>query len=169
MVPPSALPLPFAPLHASPLSSFSPLLSPVPFLHPSSSAPPFPLQIDVTGGGLLALAVTFLLTSLFYAVTLHLAATFFIGDVPSQRAATAAPVPALVSILLQQYGQSDAAVGFDPSLLVGLVVLATLVADLLAVSFVYRLKLRSAIPLVLLHFGFAALLGVALGNLLGVL
>jgi hypothetical protein len=37
------------------------------------------------------------------------------------------------------------------------------------VSFVYRLKLRSAIPLVLLHFGFAALLGVALGNLLGVL
>ncbi|MEF8876087.1 MAG: hypothetical protein V5A60_05160 [Haloarculaceae archaeon] len=144
----------------------------VPPSHPSLALSPpatFPLQTDVTGGGLLALVVTFLVTTLFYAVTLHLAATFFIGDVPSQRAATAAPVPALVSLLLQRYGQSDAAVGLDPSLLVGLVVVATLVADLLAVSFVYRLKLRSAIPLVLLHFGFAALLGVALGNLLGVL
>ena len=157
MVPPSALPV------ASPLAS---LLS-LPVTPPLSL--PFPLQTDVTGGGLLALVVTFLVTTLFYAVTLHLAATFFIGDVPSQRAATAAPVPALVSLLLQRYGQSDAAVGLDPSLLVGLVVVATLVADLLAVSFVYRLKLRSAIPLVLLHFGFAALLGVALGNLLGVL
>ncbi|MFC7176508.1 DUF7473 family protein [Halosegnis marinus] len=38
-------------------------------------------------------------------MTLHLAATFFIGDVPSQRAAYAAPVPAAVSILLQQYGR----------------------------------------------------------------
>jgi hypothetical protein len=128
-----------------------------------------PLQTDLTGGGLLALVVTFLLTTLFYAVTLHLAATFFIGDVPSQRAATAAPVPALVSILLQQYGRSGAAVGIDPSLLVGLVIVATLVADLLAVSFVYRLKFRSAAPLVLLHFAFAAVLGIALANVLGVL
>jgi hypothetical protein len=127
------------------------------------------LQTDLTGGGLLALVVTFLLATVFYAITLHLAATFFIGDVPSQRAATAAPVPALVSILLQQYGRSDAAVGIDPSLLVGLVVAATLVADLLAVSFVYRLKFRSAAPLVALHFGFAAVLGIAVGNLLGVL
>jgi hypothetical protein len=150
MVPPSALPV------ASPLAS---LLS-LPVTPPLSL--PFPLQTDVTGGGLLALVVTFLVTSLFYAFTLHLAATFFIGDVPSQRAAYVGPVPAAVSILLQQYG-------LDSSLLVGVAILATLVADLLAVSFVYRLKLRSAVPLVLLHFGFAALLGVALGNLLGVL
>jgi hypothetical protein len=149
MVPPSALPV-------APLAS---LLS-LPVTPPLSL--PFPLQTDVTGGGLLALVVTFLVTSLFYAFTLHLAATFFIGDVPSQRAAYVGPIPAAVSILLQQYG-------LDSSLLVGVAILATLVADLLAVSFVYRLKLRSAIPLVLLHFGFAALLGVALGNLLGVL
>jgi hypothetical protein len=170
MVPPPVSPLrpsftfPFASLPS--LSNLSPL-SPSAAVLPSQ--PALPLQTDVTGGGPLALVVTFLVTSLFYAFTLHLAATFFIGDVPSQRAATAAPVPALVSILLQRYGRSDAAIGVDPSLLVGLVVLATLVADLLAVSFVYRLKLRSAISLVLLHFGFAALLGVALGNLLGVL
>jgi len=121
-----------------------------------------PAQADVTGGGLLALVVTFLLTSLFYAVTLHLAATFLIGDVPSQRAAYVGPVPAAVSLLLQQYGLAD-------SRLVLVVIVATLVADLFAISFVYRLKLRSAVPLVLLHFGFAAALGVALGNLLGVL
>jgi uncharacterized membrane protein len=120
------------------------------------------LQVDVTGGGPLALLVTFLVTTLFYAVTLHLAATFFIGDVPSQKAATVAPAPAAVSILLQQYGLRS-------SLLVGVAILGTLTADLLAVSVVYRLKFRSAVPLVLLHFAFAAALGIALGNLLGVL
>jgi hypothetical protein len=124
---------------------------------------------SITGGGPLALVVTFLLTALFYAVTLHLAATFFIGDVPSQKAATAAPVPAAVSILLQQYGVAGAAFGIGPSLLVGLTILATLVADLIAVSAVYRLQWSSAVPLVVLHFAFAAVLGIALGNLLGVL
>jgi hypothetical protein len=121
-----------------------------------------PLQADVTGGGLLALFVTFLVASAFYAVTLHLAATFLIGDVPSQRAATVGPVLAIVSLLLQQYGTTS-------SLLVGVTILVTLVADLIAVSFVYRLTFRSSVPLVLLHFGFAALLGVAIGNILGVL
>lgn len=157
MVTPSAPPLglpPASPFSLPPAAPLSPLAPP--------ALLPFPLQADATGGGPLALIVTFLLTSLFYAVTLHLAATFFIGDVPSQRAAYVGPVPAAVSILLQQYG-------LNSSLLVGVAVLATLVADLLAVSFVYRLTLRSAVPLVLLHFGFAALLGVALANLLGVL
>jgi hypothetical protein len=122
--------------------------------------PPPPLQ-SVTGGGPLALVVTFLLASLFYAFTLHLAATFFIGEVPSQKAAYVGPVPAAVSILLQQYGLSS-------SLLVGVVIVATLVAELLAVSAVYRLKFRSAAPLVVLHFGFAAVMGVALANVFGV-
>lgn len=125
-----------------------------------------PLQ-SISGGGVFAIAVTALLTTLFYAVTLHLAATFFIGDVPSQRAAYAAPIPAAVSIILGQYGRSGA-FGLDGSLLVAIAVAATLIADLLAVSFSYRLKLRSAIPLVLLHFAFAAVLGIALVNLLGI-
>ncbi len=38
---------------------------------------------SLTGGGILAVLVTVLVTWLFYAVTLHLAATFFIGDVPA--------------------------------------------------------------------------------------
>jgi hypothetical protein len=115
---------------------------------------------SITGGGVVAVVVTFVLVSLFYAVTLHLAATFYIGDVPSQRAAYVGPVPAAVSILLQQYGLND-------SLLVLVAIAGTLLADLLAISFVYRLKLRSAVPLVLLHFGFAAVLGFALANVFG--
>ena len=111
--------------------------------------------------------MTFLLTAAFYAFTLHLAATFFIGDVPSQRAAYAAPVPALVSILLGEYGQSGV-FGIGPDLLVGVALVVALLADLAAVSVAYRLKLRSAVPVVVLHFAFAAVLGIALGNLLGV-
>jgi hypothetical protein len=123
---------------------------------------------SITGGGLVALLVTFLLTVLFYAVTLHLAATFLLGEVPSQRAAYAAIVPAITSLLLQQWGLAGSG-PLDPALGVAVVVLVTLVADTVAVSFVYRLKWASAVPLVLLHFAFAAVLGVALGNIAGVL
>jgi hypothetical protein len=124
-----------------------------------------PLQAGVTGGGPLAILVTFLVVALFYAVTLHLAAVFFIGEVPSQRAATVAPAPALVSLLLQQWGQVDAVV--SPGVGVLITIVATLVADAIAISFVYRLQWRSAVPLTLLHFAFAAVLGLALNNIFG--
>lgn len=122
---------------------------------------------SITGGGFLAIFVTFLLATLFYAVTLHLAATFFIGEVPSQRAATVAPAPAIVSILLQRYGLDSGVL--PPGLGILVAVAVTLAADAVAISFVYRLKWSSAIPLTLLHFAFAAVLGVALGNVFGVL
>ena len=131
--------------------------------------PGWALQVDITGGGPVALLVTLFVTVLFYAVTLHLAATLFLGEVPSQRAVYAAIPPAVVSILLQQYGRTDGAVPVDPLLQVGVVIAATLLADLLAISFVYRLKLRTAFPLLVIHFTIAALLGSALGNLLGLL
>jgi hypothetical protein len=124
-----------------------------------------PLQAGVTGGGPLAILVTFLVVALFYAVTLHLAAVFFIGEVPSQRAATVAPAPALVSLLLQQWGQVDAVV--SPGVGVLITIVATLIADAIAISFVYRLQWRSAVPLTLLHFAFAAVLGLALNNIFG--
>jgi hypothetical protein len=110
---------------------------------------------EITGRGPLAMVVTFLVAALFYAVTLHLAATFFIGDVPSQRAATVAPVPALVSILLQQWGAA-------------VVVPVTLLGDGLAIAHVYDLGWKPATALTLLHFAFATVLGLALANLLGV-
>ena len=110
--------------------------------------------VDLTGGGPLALVVTFLLVTVLYAVTLHLAATFFLGDVPSQKAATAAPVPALTSILLQQYGA-------------GIVVPVTMLGDLVAIRFVYGLKGVESVVLTVLHFIFFAALGIALVNLFG--
>jgi hypothetical protein len=116
-----------------------------------------------TGGGLVALVITLLVAALFYAVTLHLAATFFIGDVPSQRAATVAPVPAIVSVLLQQYGLEGGVV--PPALGVLIVVTATLIADGIAISRVYRLSWQPTVALTLLHFAFAAVLGVALNNI----
>ncbi|RXK46432.1 DUF7473 family protein [Halorientalis pallida] len=125
-----------------------------------------PLQVDVTGGGPLAIVVTFLLLAAFYAVTLHLAATFFIGDVPSQRAAYVAPAPALTSLLLGRWGVQG--VGpISPSLGVGIAALSTLAADAIAISYVYRLKWSSALPLTLLHFGFFAVLAFALNNIFG--
>ena len=125
-----------------------------------------PLQADPTGGGLAAVFVTFLIASLFYAVTLHLAATFFIGDVPSQRAAYVGPVPAVVSILLGRYGVES--VGFvSPSLGVLIVVGATLLADGIAISVSYRISAKPAAALTALHFAFAAILGFALNNIFG--
>lgn len=118
---------------------------------------------SLTGGGVLAVIVTLLLTWLFYAVTLHLAATFFIGDTPTQLAAKAAIVPAIVSMLLQQWGVSSGLV--SPSLGVLVVVVATLVADGIAISLSYRLSTSSTAPLVALHLAFAAVLGFALNNI----
>jgi len=121
---------------------------------------------SLTGGGLLAVVVTLLVTWLFYAVTLHLAATFFIGDVPSQLAAKAALAPAVVSILLGQWGTTG--VGpVSPSLGVGILLLLTLVADGIAISYSYRLSTRSTAPLVVLHLAFATVLGFALNNIFG--
>jgi hypothetical protein len=115
-----------------------------------------PAQVDVTGGGPLAVVVTFLLAWLFYAVTLHLAATFFVGDVTHQRAAAASLPPAIVSILLQRYDP----IVFLPVSLLGAV---------LAIHFVYRLRFRTATVLGLLHLAFATALGLALYNLIGYL
>ncbi|MDS0281835.1 DUF7473 family protein [Haloarcula onubensis] len=122
---------------------------------------------SLTGGGVLAVIVTLLLTWLFYAVTLHLAATFFIGDAPTQLAAKAALVPAVVSMLLQQWGVASGLV--SPSLGVLVVVVATLVADGIAISLSYRLSTSSTAPLVALHLAFAAVLGFALNNIFGLL
>jgi hypothetical protein len=123
---------------------------------------------SLTGRSLLAAAVTFLLLSVFYAVTLHLAATFFIGDVKSQQAAYVGPVPAAVSILLGQYGL-EAVAFVSRELGVLIVLVMTLIADALAISRSYKLAPVPTAALTLLHLAFTAVLGVALGNLLGFL
>jgi hypothetical protein len=111
-------------------------------------------SVDPTGGGPLALVVTLLLATVFYAVTLHLAAVFFVGDVATQRAVLAAPVPALTSIVLQQYGPE-------------VVIPVTLLGDFLAIRYSYDLPIRSAIALTALHFAFAVALIIPLNNVFG--
>lgn len=113
----------------------------------------FPLQVDLVGGGPVALVVTFLLTTLFYAVTLHLAALWVLGDAPHQRAVAVAPVPAAISILFSPYG-------------VAVVLPLSFVGALVAIRQIYRLKTRSALVLTLFHYAIAVILGIALGNLL---
>jgi hypothetical protein len=120
---------------------------------------------SLTGGGVLAVVITLLVTWLFYAVTLHLAATFFIGDTPTQLAAKAAIVPAIVSMLLQQWGVTSGLVSADLGVLV--VVVVTLIADGVGISLSYRLSTRSTVPLVILHLAFATVLGFALNNIFG--
>jgi hypothetical protein len=110
--------------------------------------------LDPAGGGLLAILVTFLLASVFYAITLHLAATFFLGDVPSQRAAYVAPVPAATSILLQQYGPAIA-------------IAVTLFGDFVAILFSYGLNWRRSAVLAVLHFAFSVALIIPLNNIFG--
>lgn len=112
-------------------------------------------SVDIFGGGPLALLITFLLATVFYAVTLHLAATFFLGDVPTQHAVAAAPVPALTSILLQQWGPA-------------VVIPVTLLGDFVAIRFTYKRSMGVTAVLTLLHFAFATVLGIAILNILGV-
>jgi len=121
---------------------------------------------SLAGRSLLAAVVTFLLLSVFYAVTLHLAATFFIGDVRSQQAASVGPVPAAVSILLGRYGIEGVAF-VSPELGVLIVLVMTVVADALAISRVYDLSAGPTTALTLLHLAFTVVLGVALNNLFG--
>lgn len=112
-------------------------------------------SVGLTGGGVFALVVTFLVAVLFYAVTLHLAATFFLGDVPTQYAARAAAVPAVVSFVLQQWGPV-------------VTIAVTLCADCLAVRWSYDLDWETAVVLALLHFAFSVALFLPLNNIFGI-
>ena len=110
--------------------------------------------LDVTGGGLVAIVVTLVLAWVLYAVSLHLAATFFVGDVPTQPAAAAALAPAVVSLLLVQFP-------------VPVVLAVTLVADAVAIWYAYELKVVPTVALTLLHLAFATILAIALNNVFG--
>lgn len=127
-----------------------PISIPIPILSP------IPIQADVTGGGLFAYIVTFLIAWVFYAVTLHLAALYVIGDTPHQRATLVALVPALVSLLLQQYGPL-------------VVIPVSFLSDAVAIYFVYQLYTRLTFVLTLAHYVIAAIIGFALYNIITLL
>ncbi len=115
-----------------------------------------PLQADLVGGGLLAIAITFVVTTVVYAVTLHLAALWVLGDAPHQRAVAVAPVPAALSILFSPYGFA-------------VVLPISFVGAAVAIRQVYRLTTGSALLLAVVHLLFAAVFALAFGSVFGVL
>lgn len=122
--------------------------------------------VDLTGGGPVAIVITLLAAWLFYAFTLHLAATFFIGDVPTQPAATAGAVPALLLVLLSRYGLTGASL-IAPGVDLAIALLVTLVGDWLAIGYAYELDGVPAGIVTLLHLAFSVALIIPLNNLLG--
>ena len=60
---------------------------------------------------------------------------------------------AVVSLLLQRWGPA-------------VVIPVTVASDVAVISFVYRMRLRTAAVLALLHFAFAAAIGLALYNII---
>jgi hypothetical protein len=118
------------------------------------AAGPVQSASEVAGGGPVAFLVTLLVAWAFYTFTLHLAATFFVGDVPTQPAAAAALAPAVTSVLIIRY----------PPVVV---LVVTLVADALAIRWAYDLAPGGTAAVTVLHFAFTTALVVALNNLFG--
>jgi hypothetical protein len=94
-------------------------------------------QVTPATGGLLAYAGTFLLAAGVYSLTAHIAARNVLGDVPVKRALLVGPVPAAISLLLQQYGL--------------LAFLLALAIDFVLIRYVYRLKLRTTALVTAIH------------------
>ncbi|WP_332897680.1 MULTISPECIES: DUF7473 family protein [unclassified Haladaptatus] len=114
------------------------------------------LQVTPAEGGLLAVAGTFVLGALFYALTAHIAARYVLGDVPVTRALMVGPVPALVTILLQQYP-------------VAVMLVMGFLADFLAIRFVYRVRLKTGGLITVIHYTVTVLIALVLANLLALL
>jgi hypothetical protein len=94
-------------------------------------------QVGPATGGLLAYAGTFVLAAGVYSLTAHIAARNVLGDVPIKRALLVGPVPAAISILLQQYGP--------------LAFLLALGADFVLIRYVYRLRIRTTALVTFIH------------------
>ena len=108
--------------------------------------------IDPAGGGLLAYLGTFLLATAFYGITLHIAARYVLGDVPVKRAFTVAPLLAIVSLLLQQWGPL-------------VVVPFTLAVAYTAIFVVYEQGHKLTLLISVIYYTVAVILGVLIANL----
>ena len=95
------------------------------------------VQTAPTTGGLLAYLGTFVLAAAVYSLTAHIAARNVLGDVPARRALLVGPGPAVVSVLLQQYGV--------------LAFVVALALDFVLIRYVYRLRLRTASLVTVIH------------------
>ena len=110
-----------------------------------------PLQAEFFGGGPLALVVTFLVATLFSAVTLHLAALWTLGDEPHQNAVKAAPVPVLIAMLFSQY---------SPAVILAVAFLGAVAA----VRYVYGLTTRGAVFVSVFYLAITTIFAFAFAN-----
>ncbi len=101
-------------------------------------------QVSPAAGSPLAYVGTFLLAAVVYSLTAHIAARNVLGDVPLKRALMVGPVPAAVSLLLQQYG--------------ALAFFLAIAVDFVVIRYVYRLKLRTTALVTLIHIVVSILL-----------
>ena len=113
-------------------------------------------NVGPAGGGPLAYLGTFVLATIFYGVTLHVAARYVLGSVSPRRAFTVGPILALVSILLQQWG--------------ALVVIPfTVAVAYAAILVVYDLDQKMALFVSVVYYTVAVLAGFTVFNLIQLL
>jgi hypothetical protein len=110
-----------------------------------------PLQADVFGGGPLALGITFLVATLFSAVTLHLAALWVLGDEPHQNAVKAAPVPVVIAMLFSRY---------NPALIAAF----SFAGAVAAVRYAYSLTTKGAVLVSVFYFAVSTIFSFAFAN-----
>lgn len=108
---------------------------------------------DPAAGTPLQYVGTFLVATLFYAITGHVAARYVLGGTPFKLALGVGLAPALASILLQQYGFL-------------VVAPAALALDFVAFHVLYRVKYRTAAICAIMHFTISVIVGVALSAIL---
>ena len=108
---------------------------------------------------LVSLVATFVVATVIYTVTLHLAATFVLGDVSVMRAVLVGPVPAAIVVVV------------GPTISFTVAAVLAILADYAAISWSYELDRRLAAAVTLGHVVASVLLvgsGLGLAQSLGV-
>ena len=109
-------------------------------------------QLDPAAGGPIAYLGTFLLATLFYAVTLHIAARYVLGDVRLRRAFTVAPLLGVFSLALQRAGPAITAA-------------VTIAVAYTAIHVVYDLSHKLTVLVAVIYYTVALLVGITIYNL----
>lgn len=110
-------------------------------------------------GGVAALLASFLVAAAVSTATVHVAARYVLGDVALRDAALVGPVvPAVV--LLASSLSPLAVLGLAPLAVLGL----SLLADVVAVHFVYRVCYEDAAMVAAVHYAVSVLLALAVAR-----
>ncbi|GAB3041988.1 DUF7473 family protein [Natronobiforma cellulositropha] len=108
--------------------------------------------VEPAPGGVFAYLGTFVLATLFYGVTLHVAARYVLGDVSVGRAFRVAPVLGLFALMLQQAGPAITAA-------------ITVVVAYVLIYVVYDLSHKLTVFVTVIYYTVALLVGFTIVNL----